>query len=223
MFDDRRARFRSYQIIETIATEARRLGRVSNHSQFDIVGYITGTLQLSVFPDLQIIIFEKGDFEVLAFVDTAADRKSKILYVERRVWLDAQSGLDEAIYILAHEIGHIFMHSHSELAYSGNNASVIGDLQPEERVEPQAHLFADLFLVPEIMLDGFSSSDDIADYFNVTTECAARRFDHIADKRRRQNKIGYTGEACHQCANFTLVRNGTYLKCDICGSTTDYS
>lgn len=34
---------------------------------------------------------------------------------------------------------------------------------------------------------------------------------------------GYTGEACPDCANFTLVRNGTCLKCDTCGSTTGCS
>ncbi|WP_404403780.1 vitamin B12-dependent ribonucleotide reductase [Pelagibacterium halotolerans] len=34
---------------------------------------------------------------------------------------------------------------------------------------------------------------------------------------------GYVGEACPECQNFTLVRNGTCLKCDTCGSTTGCS
>ena len=34
---------------------------------------------------------------------------------------------------------------------------------------------------------------------------------------------GYEGESCPECANFTLVRNGTCLKCDTCGSTTGCS
>jgi ribonucleoside-diphosphate reductase alpha chain len=34
---------------------------------------------------------------------------------------------------------------------------------------------------------------------------------------------GYEGESCPECANFTLVRNGTCLKCDNCGSTTGCS
>jgi ribonucleoside-diphosphate reductase alpha chain len=34
---------------------------------------------------------------------------------------------------------------------------------------------------------------------------------------------GYEGEACPECANFTLVRNGTCLKCDTCGGTTGCS
>ncbi|MCC0023560.1 MAG: vitamin B12-dependent ribonucleotide reductase [Hyphomicrobiaceae bacterium] len=34
---------------------------------------------------------------------------------------------------------------------------------------------------------------------------------------------GYVGEACPECQNFTLVRNGTCLKCDTCGATTGCS
>jgi ribonucleoside-diphosphate reductase alpha chain len=34
---------------------------------------------------------------------------------------------------------------------------------------------------------------------------------------------GYTGDSCSSCGNFTLVRNGTCLKCDTCGATTGCS
>jgi ribonucleoside-diphosphate reductase alpha chain len=34
---------------------------------------------------------------------------------------------------------------------------------------------------------------------------------------------GYEGDACPECGNFTLVRNGTCLKCDTCGGTTGCS
>ena len=34
---------------------------------------------------------------------------------------------------------------------------------------------------------------------------------------------GYEGESCPECQNFTLVRNGTCLKCNTCGSTTGCS
>lgn len=34
---------------------------------------------------------------------------------------------------------------------------------------------------------------------------------------------GYEGEACGECGNFTLVRNGTCMKCDTCGSTSGCS
>ena len=34
---------------------------------------------------------------------------------------------------------------------------------------------------------------------------------------------GYEGDACGACGNFTLVRNGTCMKCDTCGSTSGCS
>ena len=41
----------------------------------------------------------------------------------------------------------------------------------------------------------------------------------LAAERRAEAKAkGYEGEACGTCGNFTLVRNGTCLKCDTCGN-----
>ncbi|MCA1998644.1 MAG: vitamin B12-dependent ribonucleotide reductase [Hyphomicrobiales bacterium] len=47
--------------------------------------------------------------------------------------------------------------------------------------------------------------------------------DDLATKRSIARMKGYVGEACPECMNFTLVRNGTCLKCDTCGSTTGCS
>ena len=56
----------------------------------------------------------------------------------------------------------------------------------------------------------------------VATRAAPVR-DAMADKRAEARMKGYVGESCPECANFTLVRNGTCLKCDTCGSTTGCS
>jgi len=45
----------------------------------------------------------------------------------------------------------------------------------------------------------------------------------IADRRAEARAKGYVGEACPECGNFTMVRNGTCLKCDTCGGTTGCS
>ena len=34
---------------------------------------------------------------------------------------------------------------------------------------------------------------------------------------------GYEGDSCTECGNFTLIRNGTCLKCDTCGATSGCS
>ena len=44
-----------------------------------------------------------------------------------------------------------------------------------------------------------------------------------AERRAEARAKGYEGEMCSECGNFTLVRNGTCMKCDTCGSTTGCS
>jgi ribonucleoside-diphosphate reductase alpha chain len=46
----------------------------------------------------------------------------------------------------------------------------------------------------------------------------------IAKEKRLEAKArGYEGDPCSECQNYTLVRNGTCMKCDTCGSTTGCS
>ncbi|AWD20621.1 vitamin B12-dependent ribonucleotide reductase [Fuscovulum blasticum] len=44
-----------------------------------------------------------------------------------------------------------------------------------------------------------------------------------ADARTKAKMQGYTGDPCGECGNYTLVRNGTCLKCNTCGGTTGCS
>ncbi|MGY9046800.1 MAG: TSCPD domain-containing protein, partial [Rhodobacterales bacterium] len=39
----------------------------------------------------------------------------------------------------------------------------------------------------------------------------------------RAKMQGYEGEACNECGNYTLVRNGTCMKCNTCGGTSGCS
>ncbi|MEB3418824.1 vitamin B12-dependent ribonucleotide reductase [Salipiger marinus] len=43
------------------------------------------------------------------------------------------------------------------------------------------------------------------------------------DARTKARMQGYEGEACGDCGNYTLVRNGTCLKCNTCGATSGCS
>ncbi|MCR9122674.1 MAG: vitamin B12-dependent ribonucleotide reductase [Phyllobacteriaceae bacterium] len=44
-----------------------------------------------------------------------------------------------------------------------------------------------------------------------------------AARRMKAVMQGYTGDMCGECSNFTMVRNGTCLKCDTCGATSGCS
>ncbi len=47
--------------------------------------------------------------------------------------------------------------------------------------------------------------------------------DATPDARTTARMKGYEGDACGECGNFTLVRNGTCMKCNTCGSTSGCS
>ncbi len=43
------------------------------------------------------------------------------------------------------------------------------------------------------------------------------------DRRTEAKLKGYEGDCCGECGNYTMVRNGTCMKCDTCGSTSGCS
>ncbi len=59
----------------------------------------------------------------------------------------------------------------------------------------------------------------------IEAEAVATSSETMSDEDRiaRARVQGYVGEACGDCGNFTLVRNGTCLKCDTCGATSGCS
>jgi len=45
----------------------------------------------------------------------------------------------------------------------------------------------------------------------------------VMDERTKAKFQGYEGDPCGECGNFTLVRNGTCMKCNTCGGTSGCS
>lgn len=68
------------------------------------------------------------------------------------------------------------------------------------------------------------SPTDKLDALNWSKPLAAPQAQPSKAERRAEAKArGYEGEMCGECGNFTLVRNGTCMKCDTCGGTTGCS
>ncbi len=57
---------------------------------------------------------------------------------------------------------------------------------------------------------------------SLTAE-AVSTADDRASKMREAKVKGYEGDSCPECGNFTMVRNGTCLKCVTCGATSGCS
>jgi ribonucleoside-diphosphate reductase alpha chain len=45
----------------------------------------------------------------------------------------------------------------------------------------------------------------------------------VMDERTKAKMQGYEGDPCGECGNYTLVRNGTCMKCNTCGGTSGCS
>jgi ribonucleoside-diphosphate reductase alpha chain len=56
-----------------------------------------------------------------------------------------------------------------------------------------------------------------------TTTTAMAAGNVAMDARTKAKMQGYEGEACGDCGNYTLVRNGTCMKCNTCGATSGCS
>ena len=73
---------------------------------------------------------------------------------------------------------------------------------------------------------GLQAEFGAARVIDVTPVAATSRSPREAsrsDKATEARVKGYEGEACGECGNFTLVRNGTCLKCNTCGGTSGCS
>ena len=61
----------------------------------------------------------------------------------------------------------------------------------------------------------------------ATEEVKVTRVTEVTESRRSAVHVarmkGYEGDACSDCGNFTLVRNGTCMKCETCGTTSGCS
>jgi len=66
-----------------------------------------------------------------------------------------------------------------------------------------------------------SSSSETVEHVAFAVETHVERGASVLVAEARVK--GYEGEACGECGNFTLVRNGTCLKCDTCGGTSGCS
>ncbi|MBT7526327.1 MAG: hypothetical protein HN658_03410, partial [Rhodospirillales bacterium] len=87
----------------------------------------------------------------------------------------------------------------------------------ESTVEEAMASIADAVSAPS-SLTGDGSANSVTVSAAITAHSNSK-----LDLVREARLQGYEGDACGECGNFTLVRNGTCLKCNTCGSTSGCS
>ena len=90
------------------------------------------------------------------------------------------------------------------------------------RVQRQLHVFPGGSAAQPQMLraPGEDTEEDSAPSIRTGADPVSAA---ILDQGEIARSKGYEGAACDECGNFTLVRNGTCLKCNTCGTTTGCS
>ena len=105
---------------------------------------------------------------------------------------------------------------------SAGAATALRHAAPENALpdtESFTHVETQTTVIEEIDVKALSDIDTANEMPNETHARTNIDDSRIVEARMK----GYVGEACPECGNFTLVRNGTCLKCDTCGGTTGCS
>jgi hypothetical protein len=210
--------FRHEETIAEIALAWRREARNENNGYFDVVDFVQRTLSRGLKKGLLRVCFftRSCDDGNPAYVEF--DRiKGPTLFVDEEIWELAQRGDPMARFIVAHEIGHLVLHDHYAQAFSNDPAVRLKYSVKECSAEWQANVFASCFLLPDHIVTSLRDVDALTGTCSVTRQLAEERLGVIRKPRRHE------GDACPECMNFTLVRNGVCMKCDTCGHRTEDS
>ena len=118
------------------------------------------------------------------------------------------SGTADAIKAIQKVASTGFMRSSKLLVFSGGADGNAKVSQSSTTTETQG----------QVVADGAGAVSAVTVQAAVVEEVEAR-----LDQIREAKAKGYEGDACGECGNFTLVRNGTCMKCVTCGATSGCS
>lgn len=89
--------------------------------------------------------------------------------------------------------------------------------------DPAVQLAGAITAQSDAIATAFQRGGEATATASVGTATPAAAQPSVASQVAQARMKGYEGESCAECGNFTMVRNGTCLKCDTCGSTSGCS
>ncbi|HTO41248.1 MAG TPA: vitamin B12-dependent ribonucleotide reductase [Rhizomicrobium sp.] len=156
-----------------------------------------------------------GEKEGGGFREVAVSRVASTGYMRGNFGqLSLVQGNTAVAFAYAHEHEHDHEHAASADAEDGVSEAMMelrdAVLEAAGRDNPVGEL------VEAIGVRVTKRVDDAATMAGKSRDVQAKR---VAEARMK----GFEGDACGQCGNFTLVRNGTCMKCNTCGGTSGCS
>ncbi len=122
---------------------------------------------------------------------------------------ERNNGAAETIAAIQRVASTGFVRSSKLLVFSGGGERANGKLSSDSAATDTQG---------QVAVDGAAAVSAVAVQASVVEQVESR-LDQIREARAK----GYEGDACGDCGNFTLVRNGTCMKCVTCGATSGCS
>lgn len=191
---------------------------------FSVTDFVSGPLKQYFRGRLKIEIHELDDMlEGPAEVIISDDKSDILLRSRRSIWVSAAEGDGEARRVIAHEIGHIWLHRDERFKFSEISEAEHDFIASEELVEWQAHTFGEALLMPLDAICGFGSISELIDYCDlyhpVPYDVIERRFELAQTSKRYHFRPIYGDCICQKCGSDNVRTLMTYQKCDNCGFT----
>jgi len=215
MLHDYHVPFIREEDIALAASKWRSAGGISNRGFFNIVEFIEGTLSRRLARKKGNLVISQSNLPPDLY-PAYVTFEPTTLHVDSEVWEFARLGAPEERFYVAHEIGHILLHNHHAKAFSNDTAKYIRFAINETSAEWQANTFAGYFLLPDHIVEVYTDERELCTSCGVPTKLARYRRSNIDRLRYKLRK--FTGDSCPRCAEFTILHDGTILKCDNCGA-----
>jgi hypothetical protein len=220
-FIDYKGPFRSEHFIAEAAMECWKVGALpaSNLVNLDIilkeleahgVESIFQTRGIGRKGRLKIEVTEDDPREFQASVEFTP---TLTMRVQEGVWSRFQEGHSEERVIIAHEIGHVMLHSDDPKQFSRDKSLQINFAENEHSVEWQANAFADHLLIPTHVAERVKDVERLAFLCNVPDRFA---FDRLSSLWKSKKLLGAVpnGKPCPTCGGFSIPVGDT--KCKFC-------
>ncbi|HEV8032831.1 MAG TPA: vitamin B12-dependent ribonucleotide reductase [Stellaceae bacterium] len=160
-----------------------------------------------IFRELAISYLDRNDLAHVEPADLMPDTIGKGVVAESNLReLDSDTGAEVAA-MMQRVASNGFVRNKLTVLHGGKRSAP--RTEASARGEPEMPLFAGALAVAA------ATTIEAAEGMNAPDP----RLEQIRAARMK----GYEGDSCEECGNFTLVRNGTCLKCDTCGATSGCS
>ncbi|MBM6595842.1 ImmA/IrrE family metallo-endopeptidase [Microvirga pudoricolor] len=181
-----------------LATKHRALSPKAQEPNFNVVEFFGNDLPKIIRCPIKVSLRNlAGHEDWPAFVSGGKPE----LICDDEVWEHSKLGDPDARYILAHEFGHLVLHSGHAQHFSDPNNEFHSWHMEEEGVEWQAHTYARYLLAPDELARAFLNSGEMATTCDIPIWLAKRRWEEV-------NKGMLSGNVCPNCGDFTVSLTG---------------